>query len=103
MKAEQQLWEQVCQHFPPCFHHFFLEEWRSPAAWFEHRLAYTRSTAVNSMAGFIIGLGDRHLNNILINRRYGSTAVLCMTSGLSLCHSPRQQSAMQDCHQGCQM
>lgn len=29
--------------------------------WFERRLAYTRSMAVNSMAGHIIGLGDRHL------------------------------------------
>ena len=60
---------QVCENYPPCFHHFFLEEWRSPAAWFEHRLRYTRSTAVNSMTGYMIGLGDRHLNNILINRR----------------------------------
>ena len=62
-------WAQVCAHFRPCLHHFFLEEWRSPAAWFEHRLRYTRSTATNSMTGYIIGLGDRHLNNILVNRR----------------------------------
>ena len=60
---------QVCTHFKPVFHHFFLEEWRTPAAWFEHRLAYIKATAVNSVAGYIIGLGDRHLNNILLNRR----------------------------------
>ncbi len=34
---------------------------RCAGTWFERRLAYTRSMAVNSMAGHIIGLGDRHL------------------------------------------
>ncbi len=37
--------------------------------WFERRLAYTRSMAVNSMAGHIIGLGDRHLQNVLLDTR----------------------------------
>lgn len=42
---------QICEHFRPCLHYFFLERFRDPASWFEKRLAYTRSTAVNSMAG----------------------------------------------------
>ena len=37
--------------FPPVMHHFFLETFRDPATWFDRRLAYTRSVAVNSMAG----------------------------------------------------
>ncbi|KAK9814933.1 hypothetical protein WJX73_002395 [Symbiochloris irregularis] len=64
-----QRFKQACSHFHPCLRQFFLEEWRTPAEWFEHRLAYIRSTAANSMVGYIMGLGDRHLNNILINRR----------------------------------
>lgn len=46
-------------HFPPVFHYFFLEAFRAPAAWFEARINYTRSIAVSSMAGYIIGLGER--------------------------------------------
>lgn len=49
----------ICAKYHPVLHHFFLERYRDPAMWFEKRLAYTRSTAVNSMAGYIIGLGDR--------------------------------------------
>ncbi|PSC71129.1 serine threonine-kinase ATM isoform X1 [Micractinium conductrix] len=61
--------EEVCARFPPAMHHFFLENFRDPGTWFERRLAYTRSMAVNSMAGHIIGLGDRHLQNLLLDTR----------------------------------
>ena len=60
---------QVCARFAPVLHHFFLEHYREPAAWFERRLAYTRATAVNSVAGYVLGLGDRHSHNILIHTR----------------------------------
>lgn len=46
----------------------FLRRFPDPGKWFEARLTYTRSVAVNSMAGHIIGLGDRHLTNILISQ-----------------------------------
>jgi len=52
---------------PRTMHKFFLDRFRRPGAWFEARLAYTRSTAVNSMVGHIIGLGDRHGSNILVD------------------------------------
>eukprot|EP00775_Hariotina_reticulata_P004991 gene4991-5233_t len=68
-KPEQltSIFEYVVSNFPAVLHHFFLERFSQPARWFEARTAYTRSTAVNSMAGFIIGLGDRHMGNILID------------------------------------
>ena len=50
-------------------HNFFLENFREPGTWFEKRLTYTRATAVNSMAGYLIGLGDRHSQNILVDRK----------------------------------
>ncbi|KAL1503192.1 hypothetical protein AB1Y20_011250 [Prymnesium parvum] len=53
--------------FRPVFHHFFLERWPQPAAWFARRLAYANSLATGSMVGYIVGLGDRHLSNILID------------------------------------
>lgn len=58
---------QCCKHFPPVFRHFFLEAFPDPCEWFEARTRYTRSTAVASMAGAVIGLGDRHLGNILLD------------------------------------
>lgn len=58
---------QVCDHFKPCLHNFFLERFAAPATWFERRLMYTRSTAVSSIAGYLIGLGDRHSANLLVD------------------------------------
>ncbi|KAG6827657.1 hypothetical protein H0H92_010880 [Tricholoma furcatifolium] len=39
--------------------------------WLERRATYTRSLAVNSMVGYILGLGDRHPSNILLERSTG--------------------------------
>ncbi|KAM6497086.1 phosphatidylinositol 3-kinase [Amanita muscaria] len=39
--------------------------------WLERRATYTRSLAVNSMVGHILGLGDRHPSNVLLERRTG--------------------------------
>ena len=43
----------------------------SSEAWVDRRATYTRSLAVNSMVGHILGLGDRHPSNILIERATG--------------------------------
>mgnify|MGYP003086422889 FL=1 len=37
--------------------------------WIKRRTAYTTSLAMTSMAGYILGLGDRHLCNIMIKKR----------------------------------
>ncbi|KAG2355693.1 atypical PIKK FRAP protein kinase [Suillus spraguei] len=39
--------------------------------WLERRATYTRSLAVNSMVGHILGLGDRHPSNLLLERTTG--------------------------------
>ncbi|CAG9564543.1 unnamed protein product [Danaus chrysippus] len=43
----------------------------SAEAWFERRTNYTRSLAVMSMVGYILGLGDRHPSNIMLHRVTG--------------------------------
>ncbi|KAL7687930.1 putative serine/threonine-protein kinase ATM [Plasmopara halstedii] len=53
--------------FTPRFHQWFYNNFADPTAWFEARLAFSRSAAVWSMVGHIIGLGDRHGENILID------------------------------------
>jgi FKBP12-rapamycin complex-associated protein len=37
--------------------------------WIARRTAYSASLAVTSIAGYILGLGDRHLSNIMIKQR----------------------------------
>jgi len=44
---------------------------RSSEAWLERRTAYTRSLATSSVAGYILGLGDRHPSNLLLDRLSG--------------------------------
>jgi FKBP12-rapamycin complex-associated protein len=39
--------------------------------WLERRTSYTRSLAVMSMVGYILGLGDRHPSNIMLERQTG--------------------------------
>ncbi|CAI5724897.1 unnamed protein product [Peronospora destructor] len=53
--------------FTPRFHQWFCNNFADPTAWFEARLAFSRSAAVWSMVGHIVGLGDRHGENILID------------------------------------
>lgn len=46
---------------------------KSPNAevWLDHRTNYTRSLAVMSMVGYILGLGDRHPCNLMLARNSG--------------------------------
>ncbi|CAI5773239.1 serine-protein kinase ATM isoform X1 [Podarcis lilfordi] len=59
----------VCQNFQPVFRYFCMEKFLDPAVWFEKRLAYTRSVATSSIVGYILGLGDRHVQNILLDEQ----------------------------------
>ncbi|KAH7658740.1 Non-specific serine/threonine protein kinase protein [Dioscorea alata] len=67
-KDKRNAFIKVCDNFRPVMHYFFLEKFLQPADWFERRLAYTRSVAASSMVGYIVGLGDRHSMNILIDQ-----------------------------------
>eukprot|EP00472_Partenskyella_glossopodia_P011822 CAMPEP_0197537620 /NCGR_PEP_ID=MMETSP1318-20131121/57423_1 /TAXON_ID=552666 /ORGANISM="Partenskyella glossopodia, Strain RCC365" /LENGTH=353 /DNA_ID=CAMNT_0043095827 /DNA_START=274 /DNA_END=1335 /DNA_ORIENTATION=- len=61
-------YQEVTDDFHPVFRHFFYENFLDPCEWFHRRIAYTRSVAVNSIVGYVVGLGDRHCQNILIDR-----------------------------------
>ncbi|KAH8588648.1 protein kinase-like protein rad3 [Bisporella sp. PMI_857] len=63
----------VLAGFPPIFHTWFVQQFPEPSAWFAARLRYTRSCAVMSMVGTILGLGDRHGENILFEEGNGGT------------------------------
>ena len=65
--------KQVLSKFPPVFHEWFVEMFPEPSAWFAARLRYTRSCAVMSIVGHVLGLGDRHGENILFEETNGGT------------------------------
>ena len=46
---------------------------KSPSSevWFDRRTNYTRSLAVMSMVGYVLGLGDRHPSNLMLDRLNG--------------------------------
>ncbi|KAF7593335.1 Serine/threonine-protein kinase tel1 [Aspergillus hancockii] len=62
---------QITDHFQPVMRFFFMEKFNNPDDWFGRRLSYTRSTAAISILGHVLGLGDRHGHNILLDERTG--------------------------------
>lgn len=63
--------KEILSRHPPVFHRWFLERWKEPAAWFAARTAFAHTTAVWSMVGHVVGLGDRHGENILFDCKTG--------------------------------
>ncbi|KKY24120.1 putative phosphatidylinositol 3-kinase tor2 [Phaeomoniella chlamydospora] len=45
---------------------------KSSESWLERRTNYTRSLGVMSMVGYILGLGDRHPSNLMLDRVTGN-------------------------------
>ncbi|KAJ5935678.1 hypothetical protein N7466_005225 [Penicillium verhagenii] len=59
------LWDsKILVKLPPVLHEWFIEMFPETEAWFTARLRYTRSAAVMSMVGYVLGLGDRHGENL---------------------------------------
>ncbi|KAG1359467.1 serine/threonine-protein kinase ATR [Cocos nucifera] len=71
MPEDEMLKTKILPMFPPVFHKWFLTTFSEPAAWFRARVAYAHTTAVWSMVGHIVGLGDRHGENILFDSTSG--------------------------------
>ncbi|XP_030382015.1 serine/threonine-protein kinase ATM [Scaptodrosophila lebanonensis] len=63
-----EIYKQLTEKIKPVFQYFFFEKFHVPGIWFEKRLAFTNSVATTSMVGYILGLGDRHLQNILLDQ-----------------------------------
>jgi serine/threonine-protein kinase ATR len=63
--------DKVQTQFPACLHEWFTEVYPEPDTWFNARLRYARTAAVMSMTGHVLGLGDRHGENILLQESTG--------------------------------
>jgi len=62
----------ILPEYPPLLYQWFLSQFPEPSKWYKARLNFTKSTSVWSMVGYIVGLGDRHAENIMINEITGS-------------------------------
>ncbi|KAL2017023.1 hypothetical protein VTK56DRAFT_2667 [Thermocarpiscus australiensis] len=65
------VYRKVTERFHPVMRYFFMEYFPDPDEWFHKRTAYTRTTAAISMLGHVLGLGDRHGHNILLDTKTG--------------------------------
>jgi len=70
--GSRQAFDLICDHYSPVFRFFFLERFGySTEAWHAAKMRYTRSVAVNSIVGHVLGIGDRHVSNILVHKVTG--------------------------------
>ena len=70
-KERLNVYLKIAKATPPVFRVFFYDTFPNIDEWYRSRQVYTRGIATNSIVGFILGLGDRHLNNVLIDKRTG--------------------------------
>jgi len=66
-----EVFEEIVRSIPPALGRFFLDNFSFPDTWYKARMLYSRGIAATSIVGHILGLGDRHCNNILIDRSTG--------------------------------
>jgi len=65
------LFLEVQKEFRPVMRHYFTQVHKTPISWFSMRLNYTRSVATTSIVGHVLGIGDRHVSNILLDNITG--------------------------------
>jgi serine/threonine-protein kinase ATR len=61
----------VLESYPPVFNRWWTKHYPEPATWLSARLNFTRTYAVWCMVGHAVGLGDRHLENVLLDTSNG--------------------------------
>ncbi|ODV92186.1 hypothetical protein CANCADRAFT_23151 [Tortispora caseinolytica NRRL Y-17796] len=62
---------EILTKYKPVFHEWFFEVFPEPSIWIEAKSNFARTYAVMCMVGFILGLGDRHGENILVDEASG--------------------------------
>lgn len=71
VETRLQTYKKVTEKFHPVMRYFFFEYFVDPDEWFAKRTNYTRTTAAISILGHVLGLGDRHGHNILLDSATG--------------------------------
>jgi len=72
LKGASARFEELClKPNPPLLYWWFVQKFHDPHAWYEARTRFSLSCAVWSGVGHVIGLGDRHSENILVDTSTG--------------------------------
>ena len=72
LEEKRKAFKEIYKNFSPAFRFFFAERFRHALPeWYAAKMKYTRSCAVSSMVGHVLGIGDRHTHNILIRETTG--------------------------------
>jgi tetratricopeptide (TPR) repeat protein len=67
LAPKPQLLREILQDSPAAFYRWFNIKFPEPTKWFQSRSNYVKTCAVMSMVGWVMGLGDRHCENILMD------------------------------------
>lgn len=65
------VYNRISQRIKPVLRQYFVDHFVTPDHWFDAQQVYTRGIASSSMVGYVLGLGDRHCNNILLDQYTG--------------------------------
>ncbi|XP_055699229.1 serine/threonine-protein kinase ATR-like isoform X2 [Phlebotomus papatasi] len=72
--VKREIFENIlCKRHPPILGEWFKTTFTTPFNWYQARSSYIRTTAVMSIVGYILGLGDRHGENILFDNTNGDS------------------------------
>lgn len=73
LKRAAVMFEELClKAYPPVLYWWFVKSFSDPHCWYEARTRFALSCAVWSGVGHVIGLGDRHAENILVDTTSGA-------------------------------
>jgi serine/threonine-protein kinase ATR len=62
----------IVETIPPMLAEWFGKEFSNPRAWLRARNTFTQTQALWCIVGHVVGLGDRHPDNILIDTQSGA-------------------------------
>jgi serine/threonine-protein kinase ATR len=72
LKAATKMFEELCLSTnPPLLFWWFVHAFENSNAWYEARTRFTRSSAAWAAIGHVLGVGDRHAENILVDTSNG--------------------------------
>jgi phosphatidylinositol kinase/protein kinase (PI-3 family) len=63
--------EKVLVWYKPVLGIHFRQIWPDPSVWYQNRRRFSETLATMSMVGYVLNLGDRHLENLVINESTG--------------------------------
>jgi len=71
VRKKRKVFEELLVEYPPVMSYWFLKIFPEPQSWYAARNSFVRTAAVTSIIGFLMGLGDRHGENILLDASNG--------------------------------